>query len=161
VDGSAIRGKDYEGSQQFDSGGRSGEEAAGSSHAPRSPALAPAEPDARFLPGAAASPASGLASDGPGRGGIGGATAPHGPPHINEQNEGTVIGLDTKCPYVGEHTSEKELAQYVREVASVLESPAVQQLVGSNPSLVQRHQDDVIFVYPVEGLTRALKGQGT
>ena len=49
------------GSPQFDSGGRSGEEAAGSSHAPRSPALAPAEPDARFLPGAAA-----------GSGGIGG-----------------------------------------------------------------------------------------
>ncbi len=58
------------GSQRFDSGGRSGEEAEGSSHAPRSPAFAPAEPDAHFLPGADASPASGLASDGPGRGGI-------------------------------------------------------------------------------------------
>jgi DNA helicase-2/ATP-dependent DNA helicase PcrA len=29
-------------------------------------------------------PASGFAGDGPGRGGIGGATAPHGPPHITK-----------------------------------------------------------------------------
>jgi len=84
------------GSLQFDSGGRSGKEETMSSHAPRTPALAPAKPDARYLPGDVAGPASGLASDGPGRGGIeseasrpphsdrpggiGGATAPHGPP---------------------------------------------------------------------------------
>ncbi len=33
-------------------------------------------------------PASGSAGDGPGRGGIGGATAPHGPPQINDINTG-------------------------------------------------------------------------
>ncbi len=69
-----------EGSHQFDSGGRSGEENARSSHAPRAPTLAPAEPDARFLPVAAAGPASGYASDGPGCGGI--ESEASRPPHI-------------------------------------------------------------------------------
>lgn len=75
-------------------------------------------------------------------------------------NGGTVIGLDTKCPYVGEHMADAAMSQYVQEVASLLESSEIRKLVGSNPSLVQQHQDDVIFLYPVEGLTRALKGQG-
>ncbi len=105
-------------------------------------------------------PASGLASDGPGCGGIGGAAAPHGPPQINEQGEGVVVGLDTKCPYVQEHQSDAAMPQYVREVASLLDSSEMLHQIDSNPSLVQRHQDDVIFMYPLEGMTRALKGQG-
>jgi NADH-quinone oxidoreductase subunit N len=40
-----------------------------------------------------AGPASGLASDGPGRGGIGGATAPHGPPQIIGDEISDFIGL--------------------------------------------------------------------
>ncbi|MGH7273005.1 MAG: YkgJ family cysteine cluster protein [Nitrospiria bacterium] len=76
----------------------------------------------------------------------------------DEQNQSVVIGLDTKCPYVREQRSDRELPRYVKEVASLLESPAMLQRIGSNPSLVQRHQDDVIFVFPVEGLTLTLKG---
>ncbi len=52
-----------EGSHQFDSGGRSGKEKTRSSHAPRTPALAPAKPDARYLPGAATGQSSGSAGD--------------------------------------------------------------------------------------------------
>ncbi len=70
-----------EGSHQFDSGGRSGEENARSSHAPRAPTLTPAEPDARFLPVAAAGPTSGYASDGPGCGGI--ESEASRPPHYS------------------------------------------------------------------------------
>jgi ferrochelatase len=74
-----------EGSQRFDLGGRSGEKE-GSSHAPQSPALAPAEPDARFSPVADA-----------GRGGIGGpfSVSPHGPPHIK-----VYIGMRHWHPYI-------------------------------------------------------------
>ena len=78
----------------------------------------------------------------------------------DEQREGVVVGLDTKCPYVREHREDAAMSQYVQEVASLLESSEIRKLVGSNPSLVQRHQDDVIFLYPVDGLIRALKGQG-
>ena len=85
---------------------------------------------------------------------------PHGPPPINEQNQGVVMGLDTKCPYVSEQRSDKELPRYVKEVASLLESPAMLHRIGNNPALIQRHQDDVIFVIPVEGLTHTLKGPG-
>ena len=83
---------------------------------------------------------------------------PHGPPPINEQNQSVVIGPDTKCPYVREQRTEKELSRYVKEVASLLESPAMLHRIGNNPALIQRHQDDVIFVIPVEGLTHTLKG---
>ena len=86
---------------------------------------------------------------------------PHGgPPPIKEQNQSVVMGLDTKCPYVSEQRSDKELPRYVKEVASLLESPAMLHRIRNNPSLVQRHQDDVIFMVPVEGLTHALKGPG-
>ncbi|MCI0527357.1 MAG: YkgJ family cysteine cluster protein [Nitrospira sp.] len=78
----------------------------------------------------------------------------------DETHKGTVIGLDTKCPYVKEQIEDAAMSQYVQEVASLLQSSAMRQLVSSNPSLVQRHQDDVIFLYPVEGLTRSLKGKG-
>jgi hypothetical protein len=78
----------------------------------------------------------------------------------NEQGEGVVVGLDTKCPYVREHASDAAVSQYVREVASLLKSSEMQHLISHNPSLVQRYQDDVIFIHPVEGLSRALKGQG-
>ncbi len=78
----------------------------------------------------------------------------------DQTDRGTVIGLDTKCPYIREHVGDAAMSQYVREVASLLESPEMQHLIGRNPSLVQRHQEDVVFLYPVEGLTRALKGQG-
>ncbi len=78
----------------------------------------------------------------------------------DEQSEGVVVGLDTKCPYVKEHIEDAAMSQYVQEVASLLESSAMRQVVNGNPSLIQRHQDDVIFLYPVESLTRALKGQG-
>ncbi len=72
-----------------ESGGRCGEEGAMSSHAPRAPALAPAEPDARLA--VDAGQASGFASDWPGCGGIGGATAPHGPPHRNDTASPAVV----------------------------------------------------------------------
>ena len=86
--------------------------------------------------------------------------SPHGPPQINKRNQRVVMGLDTKCPYVRERRSDKELPRYVKEVVSLLESPEMLQRFASNPSLVQRHQDDVIFVFPVEGLTLTLKGPG-
>lgn len=78
----------------------------------------------------------------------------------DEKGKGTVIGLDTKCPYVREHSEDAAVLQYVQEVAAILESPEVQDLINSNSSLVQRHQEDVVFLYPIESLTRALKGQG-
>jgi len=77
----------------------------------------------------------------------------------NEQGQGVVVGLDMKCPYVQEHRSDTAISAYVQEVASLLDSSEMLHQIDSNPSLVQRHQDDVIFLYPVEGLTRALKGQ--
>jgi endonuclease III related protein len=70
------------GSHQIGSGGRCGEAETGSSHAPRTPTLAPAKPDARSLPGAAASQASGSAGDWPGRGGIGSEASR--PPHLKK-----------------------------------------------------------------------------
>ena len=85
------------GSHQFDSGGRSGEENARSSHAPRAPALAPAEPDAHFLLGAAAGQASGLASDWPGRGGIGSEASR--PPYLtNWGHRRTLLDLAARVP---------------------------------------------------------------
>jgi Fe-S-cluster containining protein len=76
----------------------------------------------------------------------------------DETGRGALIGLDTKCPYVEEHIEDAAISEYVREVASLLKSPEMQHVIGSNPSLVQRHQEDVIFLYPVEGLTKGLKG---
>jgi Fe-S-cluster containining protein len=78
----------------------------------------------------------------------------------DKQGQGVVIGLDTQCPYVREHVSDAAVSHYVREMASLLESQEMLDQIGSSPSLVQRHQDDVIFLYPMKGLTRALKGQG-
>ncbi|MCI0528395.1 MAG: hypothetical protein L0Y56_13225, partial [Nitrospira sp.] len=87
-------GRSKEGSQQFDPGGRSGKEETGSSHAPRSPALAPAEPDARFLPGTAAGST----------GGIGGTAAPHGPPDrikvAGLETSGKAFILSTICSQI-------------------------------------------------------------
>jgi Fe-S-cluster containining protein len=78
----------------------------------------------------------------------------------DKTNKKTVVGLDIKCPYVMEHREDSAMSQYIQDVASLLESSPMHQLIGSSPSLVQRHQDDVIFLHPVEGLARALKGQG-
>lgn len=96
------------GSHQIGSGDRCGEAETGSSYAPRTPTLAPAKPDARSLPGAAASQASGSAGDWPGcggigseasrpphpkeSGGIGGATAPGGPPDSKASPFEVIIG---------------------------------------------------------------------
>lgn len=76
----------------------------------------------------------------------------------DSQGQGVVIGLDTKCPYVQEHLPDAALTQYVQEMAHLLDATEIQNGIASHPSLIQRYQDDVVFVYPLEGLTRSLKG---
>jgi uncharacterized protein len=75
----------------------------------------------------------------------------------DERDEGVVIGLDTKCPYIKERGSDEELSHYIKEVATHLEIPTSHERISKNPGLVQRYQDDVICLYPVESLTKTLK----
>jgi Fe-S-cluster containining protein len=76
----------------------------------------------------------------------------------DKQGHEVVIGLDTKCPYVQERRSDAAMSDYIQRVAALLDSSEMIHRICDNASLVQRYQDDVMFVLPLEGLSRRLKG---
>ena len=77
---------------------------------------------------------------------------------MNEPGQGVVIGLDTKCPYVQEHRSDTSMSEYIQGVAALIDSSEMLDQFCGSPFLVQRYQDDVIFMQPLEGLSKRLKG---
>ncbi|HET8760556.1 MAG TPA: hypothetical protein VFN94_05790, partial [Nitrospiria bacterium] len=61
----------------------------------------------------------------------------------DEDDQGALLGLDTKCPYVRDAAQEARLLAYARRVGDLFQEPALRNVLSSNPELVNRFQDDV------------------
>lgn len=69
----------------------------------------------------------------------------------DEDGQGTLLGLDTKCPYVQDAAQEARLLAYARRVGDLFQEPALHTVLSSNPELVNRFQDDVRPICDVGG----------
>ncbi len=112
-------------------------------------------------------PASGLASDGLGRGGIGGAAAPHGPPQVNNLQEPLlVMGVDpfSETPFRDysfslDSNKEKDLLDYLLDPQTLFLTESFARAHGySNGSTIRLLVDDQILEFTVRGL---LESEGT
>ncbi|MFZ5875048.1 MAG: YkgJ family cysteine cluster protein [Nitrospirota bacterium] len=61
----------------------------------------------------------------------------------DEDDQGVVLGLDTKCPYVQDPAQEARLIAYAQRVGDLLQEPGMRHVLSNNPALVNRFQDDV------------------
>jgi hypothetical protein len=69
----------------------------------------------------------------------------------DEDDQGALLGLDTKCPYVQDAAQEARLLAYARRVGDLFQEPALRTVLSSNPELVNRFQDDVRPICDVGG----------
>jgi Fe-S-cluster containining protein len=61
----------------------------------------------------------------------------------DEDDQGALLGLDTKCPYVQDAAHEARLIAYARQVGALFQEPALRSVLSDNPALVNRFQGDV------------------
>jgi hypothetical protein len=61
----------------------------------------------------------------------------------DEEDQGALLGLDTKCPYVQDAANEARLTVYAQRVGDLFKEPALRNVLTNNPGLVNRYQDDV------------------
>ncbi len=76
----------------------------------------------------------------------------------DSNDEGVLAGLDTKCPYLREHPLQEGLSDYVSKIVEIRKTPEMLQMLRAHPGLIQRYQDDVVAVVPIEEIRRQLKG---
>lgn len=60
---------------------------------------------------------------------------------INRKEDKVFLGLDLKCPFVQERLKSRQFKEYVKDLASALNSPSLKGLLKNNPQIIQAYPE--------------------